>query len=105
MGHFATEAEVMRATADHADAVNADVNREIDRIQDVAQSVRGSWEGRAQRSFDELMTRYDDAQRRLGEALNSISANIRDNAKHYENTDVTNTEGLDRLASTSGLAL
>ncbi|WP_284523183.1 WXG100 family type VII secretion target [Corynebacterium aquatimens] len=66
MSQFATEAEVMRATADHADAVNADVNREIDRIQGVAQALRGSWEGRAQRSFDELMLRYDDAQRRLG---------------------------------------
>lgn len=105
MSQFATEAEVMRSTADRADAVNADVNREIDRVQDVAQSVRGSWEGRAQQSFDELMLRYDDAQRRLTEALTSISGNIRDNAKHYENTDVTTTEGLDRLAATSGLAL
>ena len=51
------------------------------------------------------MLRYDDAQRRLTEALTSISGNIRDNAKHYENTDVTTTEGLDRLAATSGLAL
>ena len=105
MQHFATEAEVMRSTADHADAVNADVNREIDRIQDVAQSVRGSWEGRAQRSFDELMLRYDDAQRRLTEALTAISTNIRDHAKNYEHADVTTTEGLDRLASNSGLAL
>ena len=105
MEQFATEAEVMRAAADRTDDTNADVNREIDRIQDVAQSVRGSWEGRAQQSFDELMLRYNDAQRRLTEALASISGNIRDNAKHYENTDVTTTEGLDRLAATSGLAL
>ncbi|AQQ14421.1 ESAT-6-like protein EsxB [Corynebacterium glaucum] len=105
MSQFATEAEVMRATAGHVDAVNAEVNQEIDRIQDVAQSVRGSWEGRAQRSFDELMVRYDDAQRRLTEALTSIAVNIRDNAKHYEHTDVTTTEGLDRISAGSGLAL
>ncbi|MEH0146587.1 WXG100 family type VII secretion target [Corynebacterium sp. Q4381] len=105
MSQFKTEADVMRSTADRADAVNADVNREIDRIQEVAQSVRSSWEGRAQQSFDQLMVRYDDAQRRLTEALSDISGNIRDNAKHYENTDVTTTENIDRLAATPGLAL
>lgn len=51
------------------------------------------------------MLRYDDAQRRLTEALTAISTNIRDNAKNYEHADVTTTEGLDRLASNSGLAL
>ena len=105
MSQFKTEADVMRSTADHADNVNADVNREIDRIQNVAQSVRSSWEGRAQQSFDQLMVRYDDAQRRLTEALSDISNNIRDNAKNFENTDVTTTDNIDRIAATPGLAL
>lgn len=100
---FATEAEVMRAAADRTDDTNANVNREIDRIQQVAESTRNYWVGNAQRSFDELMLRYDDAQRRLGEALTAIAANIRDNAKHYESTDATNTDSLRQLAG--GLAL
>ena len=33
MEQFATEAEVMRAAADRTDDTNADVNREIDRVQ------------------------------------------------------------------------
>ena len=103
MSNFQTEADVMRSTADHADSVNADVNREIDRIQGVAESVRTFWQGSAQRSFDGLMMRYDDAQRRLTEALTDISHNIRDNAKHYETTDATNTDSLRQLAG--GLAL
>lgn len=37
MSNFQTEADVMRSTADHADNVNADVNREIERIQGVAE--------------------------------------------------------------------
>ena len=59
--------------------------------------------GNAQRSFDDLMMRYDDAQKRLSEALTAISASIRDNAKHYESTDATNTDSLRQLAG--GLAL
>ena len=57
----------------------------------------------AQRSFDDLMARYDDAQRRLSEALSAIAVNIRDNAKHYETTDATNTDSLRQIAG--GLAL
>ena len=105
MEQFATEAEVMRAAADRTDDTNADVNREIDRVQQVAEATRGYWVGNAQRSFDDLMLRYDDAQRRLSEALSAIAVNIRDNAKHYEHTDVTTTEGLDRISAGSGLAL
>ena len=103
MEQFATEAEVMRAAADRTDDTNADVNREIDRIQQVAESTRNFWVGNAQRSFDELMVRYDDAQKRLSEALTAIAANIRDNAKHYESTDATNTDSFRQLAG--GLAL
>lgn len=100
---FATEAEVMRAAADRTDDTNANVNREIDRIQQVVECTRNYWVGNAQRSFDDLMMRYDDAQKRLSEALTAISANIRDNAKHYESTDATNTDSLRQLAG--GLAL
>ena len=93
----------MRAAADRTDDTNANVNREIDRIQQVVESTRNYWVGNAQRSFDDLMMRYDDAQKRLSEALTAISANIRDNAKHYESTDATNTDSLRQLAG--GLAL
>lgn len=103
MEQFATEADVMRAAADRTDDTNADVNREIDRIQQVAESTRGFWVGNAQRSFDELMVRYDDAQRRLSEALSAIAVNIRDNAKNYETTDATNTDSLRQVSA--GLAL
>ena len=103
MQQFATEADVMRSAADRVDDTNSNVNREIDRIQQVAESTRSFWVGNAQRSFDELMLRYDDAQRRLSEALTDIALNIRDNAKHYETTDATNTDSLRQLAG--GLAL
>ncbi|AOX06209.1 hypothetical protein BJP05_08645 [Corynebacterium sp. NML98-0116] len=105
MEQFRTEADVMRATADRADDTNANVNQEIDRVQQVAESTRSYWVGNAQRSFDDLMVRYDDAQRRLSEALRDIANNIRDNAKNYENTDATNTDNFRSLSGSAGLAL
>ena len=75
----------------------------LHRIQQVAESTRNFWVGNAQRSFDDLMLRYDDAQRRLSEALSAIAVNIRDNAKNYETTDATNTDSLRQIAG--GLAL
>ncbi|WKD56904.1 WXG domain conatining protein [Corynebacterium capitovis DSM 44611] len=103
MEQFKTEAEVMRSAADHVDDTNSNVNAEIDRVQSVAESTRSFWSGAAQRSFDELMVRYDDAQRRLGEALSAIAVNIRDNAKNYEHVDASNTD--DFRSISAGLAL
>ncbi|WJY67364.1 WXG100 family type VII secretion target [Corynebacterium auris] len=103
MGQFKTEADVMRSAAERVDETNSNVNTEIDRVQQVAESTRSFWAGEAQRSFDELMVRYDDAQRRLGEALSAIAVNIRDNAKNYEGVDASNTD--DFRSISAGLAL
>lgn len=103
MNGMKTEADVMRSAASHVDDVNTEVNAEIERVQDVAQSMRASWEGRAAGSFEQLMQRYDDAQRRLNESLADIANNIRDNAKHYENAEATNEDAFTNISS--GLAL
>ena len=100
---FRTEADVMRNAANNVDDTNDSVNAELNRLQDVAQSTRDYWSGSAQASFDDLMVRFDDAQRRLSEALSAIAVNIRDNAKNYETTDATNTDSLRQIAG--GLAL
>ncbi|SDS48144.1 WXG100 family type VII secretion target [Corynebacterium timonense] len=103
MGQFTTEADVMRSAAERVDETNSSVNLEIDRVQQVAESTRSFWAGEAQRSFDELMVRYDDAQRRLGEALSAIAVNIRDNATNYEGADASTTDDLRSISA--GLAL
>ncbi|WP_342319045.1 WXG100 family type VII secretion target [Corynebacterium mayonis] len=94
MGQFKTEADVMRSAAERVDETNSNVQIEADRVQQVAESTRAFWSGQAQRSFDELMVRYDDAQRRLAEALGAIASNIRDNARHFEDTDAANTSDI-----------
>ncbi|MDY5786421.1 MULTISPECIES: WXG100 family type VII secretion target [unclassified Corynebacterium] len=103
MEQFRTEAEVMRSAAERVDDTNSAVNIEIDRVQQVAESTRSFWSGEAQRSFDDLMVRYDSAQARLSEALAAIATNIRDNAHHFEGVDASNTD--DFRSISAGLPL
>lgn len=105
MSNFQTEADVMRAAANHVDETNQAVNTELNRLQDVAQSTRNFWAGSAQTSFDGLMIRFDDAERRLNEALAAIAVNIRDNALNFEDVDATNQEIFSSIAPSEGLAL
>ena len=55
---FATEADVMVATAGRVDTVNNEVQSELTRLQGTVDGVRANWQGAAQVSFDNLMQRY-----------------------------------------------
>ncbi len=102
---FRTEADVMRNAANNVDDTNDSVNAELNRLQDVAQSTRDYWSGSAQASFDDLMVRFDDAERRLSEALGDIASNIRDNAGNFEDVDATNSDAFANIAPSGGLVL
>ena len=102
---FRTEADVMRNAANNVDDTHDSVNAELNRLQDVAQSTRDYWSGSAQASFDDLMVRFDDAERRLSEALGDIASNIRDNAGNFEDVDATNSDAFANIAPSGGLAL
>ena len=80
---FATEADVMVATAGRVDTVNNEVQSELTRLQGTVDGVRANWQGAAQVSFDNLMQRYQQSANELQNALASISDNIRSNAHHF----------------------
>ena len=101
---FQTEADVMRTAAGNVDGVNDSVVAELNRLQDVAQSTRDFWKGNAQAKFDALMVRFDDAERRLSEALRAIADNIRDNAVNFEDVDAVNADSFSSIEP-AGLSL
>ncbi|EFK54952.1 WXG100 family type VII secretion target [Corynebacterium genitalium ATCC 33030] len=105
MSNMQTEADVMRAAAKEVETTNEEINGELNRLQTLAEGARSHWGGTAQVSFNELMMRYDDAERRLGEALTAIAMNIRDNAGNYEDVEATNADSFSSIAPSSGLAL
>ena len=100
---FKTQADVMVATAGKVDNTNDEVQGELTRLQGVVDSVRGSWAGQAQVSFDNLMQRYSTSAQQLREALTSISENIRSNARNFDNVEAENTQAFSNVGG--GLAL
>ena len=100
---FKTQADVMISTAGKVDNTNDEVQGELTRLQGVVDSVRGSWAGQAQVSFDDLMQRYNTSAQQLREALTSISENIRSNARNFDNVEAENTEAFSKVGG--GLAL
>lgn len=89
---FRTEADVMVATAGRVDDTNNQVQGELGRLRGTVDGVRSSWVGSAQTSFDGLMQRWDNSARELQEALNSISGNIRSNAKNFDSMEAQNAQ-------------
>lgn len=100
---FKTQAGVMVSTAGRVDNTNDEVQGELTRLQGVVDSVRGSWAGQAQVSFDNLMQRYNTSAQQLREALTSISENIRSNARNFDNVEAENTQAFSNVGG--GLAL
>ncbi|MDY3127164.1 MAG: WXG100 family type VII secretion target [Corynebacterium sp.] len=100
---FKTQADVMVATAGRVDGTNEEVQGELTRLQGVVDSVRGSWAGQAQVSFDNLMQRYNASAQQLREALSAISDNIRSNARNFDNTEADNSQAFTSVGG--GLAL
>lgn len=103
-GLFRTEADVMVATAGRVDDTNSQVQGELTRLQGVVDGVRGSWAGAAQVSFDNLMVRWNTSARSLREALDSISQNIRANARNFEGMEASNAQAFSNVGG-AGLAL
>ncbi|APT86155.1 MULTISPECIES: WXG100 family type VII secretion target [Corynebacterium] len=101
---FKTEADVMVATAGRVDSTNDEVQGELTRLQGVVDSVRASWAGQAQVSFDGLMQRYNTSAQQLREALTAISENIRSNAHNFDTIEADNAQAFSRVGG-QGLAL
>lgn len=99
---FKTESDVMVSTAGRVDDTNDQVQGELNRLRGVVDSVRGSWAGQAQASFDQLMSRWTASARELQEALQSISDNIRHNATSFSNTETDNAQAFNSVGGGTG---
>ena len=102
MSIFKTEADVMVATAGRVDETNNQVQAELNRLRGVVDGLRGSWQGTAQVSFDNLMERWGQQATRLRESLDLISENIRSNAKNFTSVEAQNTSAFNSAASVGG---
>jgi WXG100 family type VII secretion target len=87
---FRTTTEVMQTTAGRVDAVNDQVQGELNRLRGTVDALRGSWQGDAQVSFQALMERWNQSATELRMALNGIAENIRGNARGFQQVEDEN---------------
>lgn len=98
MSVFRTESDVMVATAGRVDSTNDQVQGELVRLRGIVDGTRASWVGSAQASFDALMQRWNTAAVDLNNALQSISENIRANARNFDSGEMENQSSFQNLS-------
>lgn len=89
---FRTDVATMTGAATNVDQVNASIQGELSRLQGIVAETSGVWRGQAQGAFQNLMERWNTSARELSEALNSISENIRANARSFDDTELENMQ-------------
>ncbi|RAV34420.1 WXG100 family type VII secretion target [Corynebacterium heidelbergense] len=88
--NFRTEIGTMEGAANNVDSINSNVQAELQRLAAVVEGTAGSWRGDAQNAFQALMERWNTSARQLSEALQSISENLRANARAFDETEMAN---------------
>lgn len=87
---FKTDISTMEGAANNVDTINANVQAELKRLVGIVEGTSGAWKGQAQGAFRNLMERWDASARDLSEALQSISDNLRANARAFDDTEMAN---------------
>ncbi|MCX5043931.1 WXG100 family type VII secretion target [Aldersonia sp. NBC_00410] len=90
-----TDVAAMEAAANHVETVNGQLDGLIRSLKSRCEGAAGNfWEGGASVQFQSLMTRYDDASKRLHQSLDTISQQIRANGKGYDSTEQANQDAI-----------
>lgn len=84
----------MQESAGHVDAVKDQLQQLIAGVRNRCEDSRASWEGSAQAAFQKLMTDYDEASRKLQDALTETADRIRANGKGYDAAEQENQQRL-----------
>ncbi|WP_018023337.1 WXG100 family type VII secretion target [Corynebacterium ulceribovis] len=100
---FTTETSTMNVTAGRVDGVNGEIGTELTTLRGTVDGLAGLWVGSAKTKFDQLMIDWDDAAKRLSEALNTISETIRANSADFDSGEDDNVTELNNASSNLNL--
>jgi WXG100 family type VII secretion target len=103
MASVITDVAQMEAAAGHVESVDAELQGIINGLRGRAEASAASWQGGAQVAFQSLMTRYDDASRRLQESLADIAERIRANGKGYAASEEANAQAIGSVGGSLNL--
>ncbi|MEV4559709.1 WXG100 family type VII secretion target [Kitasatospora sp. NPDC049285] len=86
-GQFKTTAEEMTAFANRIGEVNAQVQGEISRLNNLVSEISGSWKGAAATAYQQMQTRVNDDASALNKVLDEIRQAIEATTKLYSMTE------------------
>ena len=100
---LSTDVAAMNTAADHVTQVNEQLQGTINNLRTRCEGAAGNWEGGAAVKFQDLIVRYNDASNRMRESLVTISDQIRQNGKGYDESDQANQDAITQAGASGGL--
>ncbi|WP_326550299.1 WXG100 family type VII secretion target [Micromonospora sp. NBC_01813] len=98
IGYGVTPQQV-QAGAQSAAAIADEISVGLDQLRQFVASLRGSWEGVAQLSFDELMQRWALDAQNLHNALVGISNGLDSTYQNYTTSELANNQAVQNVSA------
>ncbi|MGF7119655.1 WXG100 family type VII secretion target [Rhodococcus sp. TAF43] len=96
--------ETMEATSRRVGEMKGDLDGLLGRIRAEVDGIRGSWGGGAAGAFQNLMEQWDGSSKKLNDALQSISENIKANSVQFDTTQQDHTAAINNVASSLNMS-
>ncbi|GAA2752484.1 MULTISPECIES: WXG100 family type VII secretion target [Kitasatospora] len=86
-GQFTTTAEEMNAFANRIGEVNAQVQQEIGRLNNLVSEIAVGWKGAAATAYQQMQERFNKDAQDLNKVLDEIKQAIEATTKAYQQTE------------------
>ncbi|SEM61065.1 WXG100 family type VII secretion target [Streptacidiphilus jiangxiensis] len=101
-GQFRTTADEMRAFSARISEVNAQIQQELNRLNNVVSGVTAGWQGHAASSYQQLQQKWVEDAGKLNRVLGEIKDAIDNTSNQYSSTEQEQQAGLSRITSALG---
>lgn len=101
-GQFRTTADEMRAFSARISEVNAQIQQELNRLNNVVSGITNGWQGVAASSYHQLQDKWNEDAAKLNRVLGEIKDAIDNTSSQYTATEQEQHAGLSRITSALG---
>lgn len=96
---FIAETGEIGAASQKVHSTNQDIQSTLSNLYNALAPLPGQWKGEASTSFQQLLTRYQDAAQRLNIALEGIGDTLARTQQNYASTEEDITSGLTSMGN------
>ncbi|NUQ97851.1 MAG: WXG100 family type VII secretion target [Streptomyces sp.] len=94
---FKVTPEMVSQAATSCDRTAGDLQGQLADLKNYVVGLEASWQGIAQRTFQDLMQEYDIYSRMLHDALTDIASGLRGNYVNYVDAEQQNIKSIDAI--------